>query len=60
MLRTKECREFAEKCRAMARSARNVMQKSQFLRLADQWDAFAESRKKLLRLKRKVKKLSTK
>ena len=56
MLRIRECREFAEKCRAMSRSARDERQRAQFLRLADQWDGFVKWRRKVLRLKRKAQK----
>ena len=56
MLHVKECREFAEKCRAMARAAKNEIQKTQFLRLADKWDSIAEWRKKFSKLKRKASK----
>ena len=51
----RECREFAEQCRMMAKSARNKMQRAQFLRLAAQWDAIARTNRKFLKLKRKVK-----
>ena len=56
MLRVTECREFAAKCRVMAKSARDKLQKAQFLRLADQWDSIAKTRQKFLNLKRKADK----
>lgn len=55
MMHLRECREFAEQCRIMAKSARNKVQKAQFLRLAAQWDAIARTNRKFLQLKRKVK-----
>ena len=55
MMHFRECREFAEQCRMMAKSARNKVQRSQFLRLADQWEAIARTRRKFLQLKRKAK-----
>lgn len=55
MMHLREYREFAEQCRMMAKSARNVLQKSQFLRLADQWEAIAKTQRKFLKLKRKMK-----
>lgn len=39
----------------MAKSARNKLQRAQFLRLAAQWDAIARTNRKFLKLKRKVK-----
>jgi hypothetical protein len=56
MLRVKECRKFAEQCRAMSKSARDETQRALFLQLADQWDSFVESRRKFLRLKDKIQK----
>lgn len=54
-MQVRECREFAEQCRMMAKSARNKMQRSQFLRLADQWEAIAATQRKFLKLKRKAR-----
>jgi hypothetical protein len=55
MMHLRECREFAEQCRMMAKSARDKLQRAQFLRLAAQWDAIARTSRKFLKLKRKVK-----
>lgn len=55
MMYLREYREFAEQCRMMAKSARNAVQKSQFLRLADQWEAIAKTHRKFLKLKRTIK-----
>ncbi len=55
MLHLRDYREFAEQCRMMAKSGRNALQKSQFLRLADQWEAIARTHRKFLKLKRTTK-----
>ncbi len=54
MVRVSECRDCAEQCRAMAKTARNEAQKELFLQLANEWEACAKARQKLRRLKRKV------
>ena len=56
MLRIRECRKFAEQCRAMAKSARDAAQRAQFLQLAEQWDGFVKWRRNVLKLKRRVQK----
>ncbi len=50
MIGIRVCRESAEQCRTMAKSAGNETQKALFLRLAEQWDTLAKSREKFLRV----------
>ena len=50
-----EYRQYAEQCRAMASSARNRLRRTQFLVLANQWEAIARHREKLLAAERRAR-----
>jgi len=61
MMHASECRAFAEKCRAMAKAARDESQKTELIQLADQWERIANTsqRQNFLRLIRMVRKNPT-
>jgi hypothetical protein len=58
MIKIRECREFTDQCRAMAKATANRVRKTQFLRLANQWDGIANTRQKVLTPTRKPDKSS--